>query len=187
MNVLTSYAVATDNTFNKNLYSRLFDNLKIITKEELENSEQQCKEVCIAVYIRTDVDNLVLMLDEDSISEVLSAPSIVTDCGTVYPTILIDASTYLGRLLIDKVFTFKNHDAIFRFAKLSTCYPVGAVETKDKYITVFNVVISSNILTDKDIVLNEGYCFYPIESLNLTDILQKEIAKSLVLVKRKEG
>lgn len=186
MNVLTSYVVATNNTFDKSLYKKVFDNLKIMTEEELANSEQQCKEVCLAVYIRTDVDNLVLMIDKDSISEIVPAPALVTLCGVVYPNILNDASAFIGRQLIDRVFSFKNEEALHRLAELSTCFPVGAVETEDKYITVFNVVISSDLLTDENISLNDGYYFYPIESLDVTGSVQKEIAKSLVLVERKE-
>ena len=176
-----------DRKFSKELFTEVSDNLKVFTDEEWESVKDTLdyKKVLIAVYVRTDVDNLVLMVDKDKFSHLSNVPPFVVDCG-LYPHILVDSGFVCAKNLIDLAFTFKSEDAVKRLAVKSTCYPVGAVETSKKYVIVFNAVLSADLLTDKDIVLNRGFLFRPIETLHLTDELQREISESLVIVKSED-
>lgn len=174
-----------DRKFSKSLYSEVVENLKVLPDEEWENTKDTIdnKKVLIAVYVRTDKDNLVLMVDKDKFASVSNVPPFVVD-GGIYPNMLADAGLVCGKSLIDQAFHFKSEEAMKRLVMKSTCYPVGAVETSRKYVVVFNVIISEDLLKDTEISLNQGYYFRPIESLYLTDLLQREISESLVIVKK---
>lgn len=189
MSVLASKRCCTeyDRKFSKELFTEVSDNLKVFTDEEWESIKDtlEYKKVLVAVYIRTDVDNLVLMLDRDKFSHLSNVPPFVVDSG-LYPHILIDSGLICAKNLIDNAFSFKSEEAMKRLAVKSTCYPVGAVETSKKYVLVFNAVLSTDLLTDKDIVLKQGFHFKPIETLYLTDELQREISESLVIVKSED-
>ena len=176
-----------DRKFSKELFTKVSDNLKVFTDEEWESVKDtlEYKEVLIAVYIRTDVDNLVLVIDQDKFAHISDVPPFIRDSG-LYPHILVDAGLICGKNFIDSVFSFKSAEAMKRLVVNSTCYPVGAVETLKKYVLVFNVVLSESLLRDTEISLNQGFHFYPIETLHLTDLLQGDIAKSLILVKSED-
>ena len=186
MSVLASKVdrVNHDRKFSKELFVDVAKNLKIFTDEEWESVKEtlEYKKLLIAVYVRTDTDNLVLLLYKDKFSNVSNVPPLVTDVG-MYPSILVDAGLLCGKNLIDSVFSFSNEEAMKRLVLSSTCFPVGAIETSKKYVVVFNVIVSENILRDKDISLNKGFHFHPIETLYLDDTLQRDIAESLILVK----
>lgn len=176
-----------DRKFSKELFTEVSDNLKSFTDEEWESIKEtrEYKKVLVAVYIRTDVDNLVLLVDKDKFTNIFDVPTFISDSG-LYPHILVDSGLVCGKSFIDSVFSFKSEEAMKRLVMKSTCYPVGAVETSKKYVLVFNVVLSESLLRDPEIVLNQGFHFYPIESLNLTDSLQREISESLIIVKSED-
>lgn len=169
--------------FSKELFTKVSDNLKSVPDTEIANLGK-AKEVLVSVYIRTDKDNLVLVLDEESSR--FSNVSSITDFTGLYPNFLPDRGLLCGKNLIERVFSVRTEEAIKRLIGNSTCFPVGAVETKNHYVAVFNIVISSSILTDPEIVLNEGFYFHPIETIKPKDSLQREISKSLVIVKESE-
>lgn len=177
-----------DRKFSKGLYTEIQENLKAMTDEEWETTKDMIadKKVLIAVYVRTDKENLVLMVDSDKFASISNVPDFITDSG-LYPNTLIDAGLVCAKSLIDQAFHFKSAEAMKRLVMKSACYPVGAVETSKKYIPVFNVVIAEDLLRDTDISLNKGFHFSPIESLCLTDSLQREISESLVIVKSEEA
>ena len=167
--------------FSKDLFTDINRNLVEFSDEEWESVKNNLKrkEVLIAVYIRTNIDNLVLVLREGKFSNVYRVP--VT--FGVYPNILIDSGMQVSKEFLTSAFTFKSKEALLRLGANSSCYPVGAVETPDNHIVVFNIVISESLLRDPEISLNEGLQFRPIETLCVEDALQKEISKSLVIVK----
>lgn len=189
MNILISHRgdLEADRRFSKELFTEVSKNLKVIPEEEWESHKEMLveKKVLIAVYVRTDVDNLVLLIDKDKFTEIFDVPTFISD-GGLYPHILVDSGLICGKNLIDKAFSFKSAEAMKRLVTNSMCYPVGAVETTKKYILVFNVVLSESLLRDPEITLNQGFYFYPIESLTLTDSLQKEISESLIIVKSED-
>lgn len=184
MNILVSHCINTEGARGGKLFNSVNASLKVIPEEELGSSEKPCKRVSIAVYLRTDIDNLVLMLDKDSIAKLFPVPSLITNSGVVYPTLLVDSGLVIGKNFIESAFTFDSAEALENFVKFSTCFPVDAIETEDSFIIVFNVIVSRKFfLSNTDFKFNNGYVFYPIESLKLEDSIQKEISKSLVLVK----
>lgn len=176
-----------DRKFSKELFTEVTENLKVFTDEEWESIKEtrEYKKILIAVYVRTDVDNLVLLIDKDKIANIQNVPPFISNSG-LYPHILVDAGLVCGKSFIDTAFSFKSAEAMKRLVVNSTCYPVGAVETSKKYVLVFNVVLSESLLRDTEISLNQGFHFYPIETLHLTDLLQGDIAKSLILVKSED-
>lgn len=173
-----------DSKFSKELFTKVAENLKVFTDEdwELIKNTSEYKKVLIAVYVRTDKDNLVLMVDKDKFASISNIPPFIIESG-VYANTLIDVGLLCGKTLIDKVFDFHSSEAMNRLVAFSTCYPVGAVETSKKYVLVYNVIISESLLRDSEISLKQGFYFCPIESLCLTDSLQKEISESLIIVK----
>lgn len=175
-----------DRRFSKELFTEVSSNLEVFTDEKWETVKKTLdyKEILIAVYIRTDLDNLVLLIDKDSkFASISNAPSFIVNSG-VYPSILSDSGLICAKSLVDSAFNFKNQEAMKRLVCNSTCYPVGVAETSKNYVIVCNTIISESLLKDKDITLNEGFYFHPIESLHITDSLQKEISKSLIIVKK---
>lgn len=186
MSILVSKCKASYDKFSKELYTEVSENLRLIPDEDFnEDDVESYKKVLCAVYVRTDTDNLVLLLRKDKFAGIFDIPEPVSNIG-LYDNILIDSGLVNGKNLLDLVFSCKSQEALQRLVLKSTCYPVGAVESRRKYITVFNVIISSEVLRDKEIVLNEGFYFRPIETLSVQDSLQKEISESLVIVKSKE-
>ena len=189
MSILISHKgnLEIDRKFSKELFTEVLKNLKAITDEEWETTKDTIadKKVLIAAYVRTNVDNLVLMIDKDKFASVSNIPPFIVDSG-IYPNILVDTGLVCSKSLIDQAFHLKSAEAMRRLVMNSTCYPVGAVETSKKYIIVFNVVLSVDLLADKDIVLNQGFFFRPIETLHLTDELQRDISESLVIVKSED-
>lgn len=185
MSVLVSKSRNSYRGFSKELFTEVSDNLKVVSDEEWEVNKECYKSITFSVYIRTDVDNLVLMLDDGKFAEVFKAPPAVVESG-VYPLMLVDSGYLCGKSLFDKVFSVKSSEALKRLAMKSMCYPVGAIETSKNYVLAYNVVISSDLLKDTELSLNKGFCFRPIETLELSDSLQREIAESLVIVKIKE-
>lgn len=189
MSILASKRGGFERKFSKELFTEVAENLKVFTDEEwasIVNDEtvfNDHKEVLIAVYIRTDVENLVLLINKESFASISNVPSFITDSG-IYSQSVIDAGLICSKSLIDTAFNFKSAEAMKRLVVNSVCFPVGAVETPKNYVLVFNVVMSENLLRDTEISLNAGFHFHPIESLCLTDSLQKEISESLILVKR---
>ena len=176
-----------DRKFSKELFTEVSDNLKVFTDEEWESVKDtlEYKKVLIAVYIRTDTENLVLLIDKDRFANISNVPPFIIDSG-LYPHVLVDAGLICGKSLIDSVFSFKSAEAMKRLVMKSTCYPVGAVETLKKYVLVFNVILSESLLRDPEISLKQGFHFHPIESLCLTDLLQKDISESLIIVKSED-
>lgn len=176
-----------DRKFSKELFTEVSDNLKVFTDEEWESVKDtlEYKKVLIAVYIRTDTENLVLLVDKDKFANISNVPPFIVDSG-VYPHVLVDAGLICGKSLIDSAFSFKSAEAMKRLVMKSTCYPVGAVETLKKYVLVFNVILSESLLRDPEISLRQGFHFHPIESLYLTDLLQKDISESLIIVKSED-
>lgn len=178
-----------DRKFSKELFSAVADNLTVFSDDEWEsiNSDETAvkehKKVLIAVYIRTDKDNLVLTLDKGKFAQVSNVPPAVAH-GGLYPSILVDSGLICAKSLLDQAFTVSSEEALKRLVFNSTCYPVGAVETSKKFVLVFNVVLSVDLLRDPEISLNSGFHFHPIETLSLTDSLQSEISESLILVKK---
>ena len=188
MSVLISHRNSdSDRKFSKELFTEVVENLKAIPDEEWETTKDMLadKKVLIAVYVRTDKENLVLMVDEDKFASVSNVPPFIAN-GGIYPNILVDSGLVCGKSLIDQAFNFKSAEAMKRLVMNSTCYPVGAVETLKKYVAVFNVIVSEDLLTDSEIILNQGYYFRPIETLCLTDSLQSEISESLIIVKSED-
>ena len=190
MSVLISHKgdLTPDHRFSKELFTAVSENLKVLTDEEWDATNKDMiveKKVLIAVYIRTNEDNLVLMVDNDRFADVFNVPDFISNCG-LYPHILVDSGLICAKNLIDLAFTFKSEGAMKRFVTNSTCFPVGAVETSKKYVAVFNAVLSVDLLRDHEIVLNKGFHFRPIETLHLTDELQREISESLVIVKSED-
>lgn len=183
MSVLVSKCEKTYEGFSKELFTEVSQTLKIISDEEWEANEEQSKKVLFAVYVRTDTDNLVLMVDTDKFAKISHAPPFITS-GGVYPNILIDTGLMCGKSLLDSVFSVKDDKALYRLVNNSACFPVGAVETSKKYVLVFNVVLSSNLLEDNEIALQQGYYFKPIETLKVSDSLQKDISKSLIIIRK---
>lgn len=186
MSVLASSrgCLDTDRKFSKELFTKVSENLKVFTDEEWKSVKETLdyKKVLIAVYIRTDVDNLVLLIDKDKFANISNVPPFIVDSG-LYPHILVDSGLICGKSLIDLAFNFKSAEAMKRLVVHSTCYPVGAVETSKKYVLVFNVVLSESLLKDPEITLKQGFYFRPIETLHPLDSLQRDISESLVLVK----
>ena len=176
-----------DRKFSKELFTEVAENLKVFSDYEWESVKDslEYKKVLIAVYIRTDLDNLVLLVDDDKFAKIFDVPSFIADSG-VYPNMLLDSGFVCGKELIDLAFKFKSEEAMNRFVRSSICYPVGAVETLKKYALVYNVIISESLLRDEEISLNKGFHFHPIESLHLTDLIQRDIAESLVIVKSED-
>lgn len=189
MSVLASSrgCLDTDRKFSKELFTKVSENLKVFTDDEWESVKETLdyKKVLIAVYIRTDVENLVLLIDKDRFANISNVPPFISGSG-LYPHILVDSGLICGKSLIDLAFNFKSAEAMKRLVVNSTCYPVGAVETSKKYVLVFNVILSENLLRDPEITLKQGFYFRPIETLSLTDSLQREISESLILVKRED-
>ena len=186
MSVLVSYRQSeSSQKFSKELFTEVSNNLAVFTDEEWESHKDEYKKVLIAVYVRTCYDNLVLMIDEDKFANIFNIPPFISDSG-IYPTVLIDSGVVNAKEFITSAFAFKSAEALNRFVSQSTCYPVGAIETPKKFVLVFNTIISDEVLRDPDIVLNKGYYFRPIESLCLSDSLQREISESLVIVKKSE-
>lgn len=183
MSVLVSKCEGSYEKFSKKLFIEVSNNLEIMSDEEWEANKNEFKSVLIAVYMRTDKDNLVLMTDTDKFATVSQAPPFMMN-GGMYHNFLIDSGLMCGKSILESAFNVKNNEAFYRMVKNSTCYPVGAVETDKNYIAVFNVIISSELLTDTDIVLNQGNHFKPIETLNVSDTLQKAISESLVVVRK---
>lgn len=180
---LVSKCSIPHSSFSKELYTEVSDNLKIMSEEEFEANPEEYKKVLFAVYIRTDKDNLVLTMNKDRFASVFHIPDFVVS-GGVYPNLLYDSSIACGSEFVNSAFTFSSEEALVRFGGKSTCFPVGAVETAYKYIIVCNIIISSELLIDSEINLSSGFYFHPIETLKVKDSLQKEISKSLVLVKK---
>lgn len=168
--------------FSKDLFTEIHRNLETFSDEEWESAKSNLKrkEVLIAVYIRTNIDNLVLVLEEGKFSKVYKVPPVTFG---VYPSLLLDSGMQVSKEFLTSTFTFKSKEALLRLGANSTCYPVGAVESPDNHIVVFNIIISESLLRDPEISLNEGLQFRPIETLCVEDALQKEISKSLVIVK----
>lgn len=183
MNVLVSKCAESSKEFSKELYTAVKQGLKIIPEDALPyHLENEYKGVMFAVYIRTDKDNLVLLVDKGKIAVTSYANSVVLN-GGLYPTVLSDLGMVCAKDLLEKVFAVKNVEALQRLITHSTCFPVGAVETSKKYVIVFNIVLSVDLLRDPEIVLREGFLFNPIETYKPEDSLQKSIAESLVIVK----
>ena len=189
MNILISHRdkLEAEQKFSRELFTEVANNLSVLTNEEWESKKAMLadKEVLIAVYVRTDRENLVLMIDKDRFASVSNVPPFIIDSG-IYPSTLVDAGIVCGKSLIDQAFHFKSEEAMKRLVIKSVCYPVGAVETLKKYVVAFNIIISEDLLKDTEISLNQGFHFRPIESLNLTDLLQRDISDSLVLVKSED-
>lgn len=178
---------AFDRKFSKELFSEVANNLRVFSDLEWATDKESLnyKRVYIAVYVRTDRDNLVLMIDKDRFASVSDIPPSIINSG-IYCNTLIDAGLVCGKNLIDQAFNFKSAEAMQRLVMKSTCYPVGAVETSNSYALVYNVIIAEDLLRDAEISLERGFHFHPIESLYLTDLLQGDIAKSLILVKSED-
>ena len=176
-----------DRKFSKELFTAVSQNLKVFTDVEWVSNKETLdyKKVLIAVYVRTDRDNLVLLIDEGKFASISNVPPFIIDNG-IYPNTLIDAGLVCGKSLIDQAFHFKSAEAMKRLVMSSACYPVGAVETSKKYAVVFNVVLSEALLRDTEISLNQGFHFHPIESICLTDLLQRDISESLIIVKSED-
>ena len=189
MSVLASSSkqLSFDREFSKELFTEVADNLKVFTDEEWESIKEtyKYKKVLIAVYVRTNLDNLVLLIGKDKFANISNVPDFISDSG-VYPNILIDSGFMCSKDFIDSVFDFKSKEAMKRLVVNSMCYPVGAVETLKKYVIVFNVVLSESLLRDPEIRLKQGFHFHPIETLHLKDLLQREISESLVIVKSED-
>ena len=127
------------------------------------------------------------MTDEGKKFAIVSnVPPFIIDSG-VYPTVLNDSGLVSAKNLVDLAFNFSGQKAMQKFVLNSTCFPVGAIETSHKYILVYNVVISESLLRDKEINLNKGFHFHPIESLHFEDLFQRDIAESLIIVKSEEA
>lgn len=179
MNVLVSKCENEYREFSKELFTKVSGSLSIIPEEAKEESH---KGILFAVYIRTDTDNLVVMLDDEKFAEVSRVPDFVLS-GGVYPNLLTDSGLLCGKTLLDKVFLVNSGTALHNLVTKSVCYPVGALETTNNYVLVFNIVISADLLKDPEIALKDGFELRPIETLKFKDLFQKEISKSLVLVK----
>lgn len=170
--------------FSKELFTEIQQNLKIaLDKEYFEKDRESFKKVLFAVYVRTEKDNLVLTLREGVIAELSHTPPYMLS-GSLYPNFLLDSGLLCGKNLLDSVFNVQSEEALKRLVTMSTCFPVGAVETTNNYVVVFNVIISDYLLTDSEIALKQGFYFHPIETLELSDSLQNEISKSLVIVRK---
>lgn len=165
---------------SKELFTEIANNAKVLTDTEVIPDSH--KIVQFASYIRTSTDNLVLLMDEDCFAMITPPPTYMLGVN-MYPTYLIDSGMLCGKVLIDSAFHFKTDEALLRAVTHSSCFPVGAIETKFSYVLVFNVVISPDLLKDEDVTLNKGFFFNPIESFSTKDNLQRLIAESLVLVK----
>lgn len=181
MSVLSSKCAKTDMSFRKEFFSEVAQNLVLFTDEEWESEKESHKKVSLAVYVRTDIDNLVLTFNGD-FAKKFDIPAVVLS-GDIYPHLLVDSGFVCGKELLDLAFNTKSEEALKRLAMHSVCFPVGAVETSENYVLVFNVIMSSELLKDSEIQLNQGFYFYPIPYLkNTEDFLQREILKSLVIV-----
>lgn len=173
--------------FSKSLYTEVNQNLKVFTDEEWATNLEtlEYKKVLIAVYIRTDIDNLVLVIEDGKFANISNVPPFIVDSG-IYPNTLIDAGLVCAKSFIESVFSFKNTEALHRLVANSMCYPVGAVETSKKYVLVYNIIVSEKLLKDKEISLNDGFHFCPIETLKLADTIQRDISESLIIVKSED-
>ena len=187
MNVLVSKCNGSDMKFSKGLFIEVADNLKVMKAEELEACEEPYKKVSFAAYLRTDKDNLVLLIDKDKIANLFNVPSYALNGGLMHSTFAVDVGYLSGKTLCESAFSFKSSQARDRFASNSTCFPIGAVETTKSLVLVYNVVVSVDLLRDAEIVLNSGFHFHPIETLTLSDSLQREISESLVIVKSEDN
>lgn len=176
-----------DRRFSKELFTEVSQNLKVFTDEEWESVKEtlEYKKLLIAVYVRTDVDNLVLVIDDGKFANVSNIPNFISDSG-LYPNILLDTGLVCGKNFINSAFSFKSVKAMERLVSNSICYPVGAVETSKKYVLVFSIVLVESLLRDQEISLNQGFHFHPIETLHPTDSLQIDISESLVIVKSED-
>ena len=174
-----------DKKFSKELFKNVRDNLKLFSDEEWELAKKDYKEVMIAVYIRTDIDNLVLTPDGEEFAVIMNAPSFMLS-GGMYHNLIIDLGIMCAKRVIDSTFNFEHDVALHRFVGNSACYPVGVADSDDSYVFAFNVIMSSDLLKDPCISLRSGFHFHPIESLTFTDSLQKAISESLVIVNNEE-
>ena len=183
-NILVSDCKESHREFSKDLFSEVSQNLVLIPEDLLGNEDNNYKKVEFAVYVRTNSkDNLVLYLGDNKIAETYEAPDCVVN-GGVYNSVLFDAGVMCGKRLVDSCFRFKSQRAYRDFVRNSVCYPVGAVENKDKYVLVFNVIMSSELLQDSEITFSDNVSFKPIKDIHksICDPLQIEISKSLVEV-----
>ena len=93
MSVLASSSGRLDThiEFSKELFTEVSDNLKVFTDEEWESIKDspEYKNILIAVYVRTDVDNLVLLIDKEKFARISNVPPFISDSG-LYPNILLD-------------------------------------------------------------------------------------------------
>lgn len=187
MKIIASKRVSSDSSikFSKELFRGVSSDLTVFSEEEWESYKDNYKEVQFAVYARTDTDNLVLLLDKDKFASIKKAPFFVANSG-LYPNILVDSGLICGKSFIDFAFDFKSKEAMERLVAHSICYPVGAVETSEKYVLVFNIVLSESLLRDPEISLKQGLHFYHIETLHTADSLQKAISESLIIVKSED-
>ena len=185
MSVLVSKCRPTNHELSKELFKEISENLKIMTDEEWEsNRDPYYKRVTSAVYVRTDLDNLVLKLGEDKFVSVEEAPEPLISSNAIYHTLLLDIGYLHGANLLKELFESDSPESRRELAFNSFCFPVGAVEMDDSYVVISNVIVSSARLKLHRMTLNQGFTFQPIESLkDVKDYLQKEILKSLVLVK----
>lgn len=166
--------------FSKEAFTEISNNLKIIDDEEFNSGEHT--KVQFSVYMRTNLGNLVLMIDDGKIANVTEAPYFMSSMG-LYPTYSYDVGLMCGKLFIDSAFNVKSAEALKRLVTSSTCYPVGAYCTEHKYILVYSIVVSADLLSDPEINLKDGFRFVPIQSLEVDGTFQKRIADTLVIVK----
>lgn len=182
MSVLASRCENNYSGFSKNLFTDVSDNVRIFSDKEWEENNDEYKKVLFAIYIRTDKQNLVLMVDEGKFASIFESHP-VTLSGGVYPNILVDSGMMCSKLFVEQALNFDSDEALQTLCMNSACYPVGAVETSKNYILVFNVIVSTDILSNPNIHLNEGFHLHPIETLSIEDSLQRDISDSLVIVK----
>lgn len=166
---------------SKELFNEVASNLKFITDEEWSSNHDKYKRVWLSVYVRTDVGNLVLMIDKDRISEVTDVPACMNKVG-LYPTFLYDTGLMCGKIAIDSAFSFKSDEAMKRLVCNSVCFPVDVFDSPMSRTVIFNVVISKDVLEDDEIALKDGFRFVPIQSLEVEGAMQKHIAETLVIV-----
>lgn len=182
MSILVSHCDEQYEGFSKDLFIQVAMNSKIT-----DSVTPPDKEVTVAVYMRTDRGNLMLTHGGEFYT-ITDVPSLMLTAGWQYQVnALIDAGLVRGKEYILDAFKISSEKALREFATKSTLYPVGAVETPDSYLVAFSVVMSEDLLRDPQFVLNEGYEFTPIETYTPEGDVQREIFKSVILVKSEES
>lgn len=170
--------------FLKELYSLINDHLIIVSEEDTEVLKET-KPVRIATYLRTDYDNLIVIDTNKEGQPFARIFDPVYVPSKAYPSCLYDLGIMTSKNYVDDIL-YTSAEGYELLANKSSCFPVGALETEEEFIIVFNAIMSCELVSNEEVRLDKGYKYCPIEKYKPEDAIQEEIAKSLAIVSNKE-